>query len=200
MGDASSTSAAMRKRSRACGLWAWCDQDIHVTLRSHSSTGSGAKKLDPFHGFATKHRTNLLSQTRLHSKNSYHLGVVNFRVAITTDALNPGNPVPNRDDLELTLPADGQLLERTIPFEAGPGSFCVHAQLENGINRLTKCADLGVIPPPFAGIRPFVICLQHRGAEAGRGSGFPANRWHGSRASAFCSSGFRLAIRSGPSR
>jgi hypothetical protein len=65
-----------------------------------------------------------------------------------------GNPVPDRYELTVTLSADGKRVERTIPFETGPGYFSLHAQFESGTNRLMRWLDLGVIPPPFPGVRP----------------------------------------------
>src|SRR6266404_7886626 len=37
-----------------------------------------------------------------------------------------GKPVLSRDELKLTLPADGERVERSILFENGPGYFIIH--------------------------------------------------------------------------
>jgi len=65
-----------------------------------------------------------------------------------------GKPVPSRDDLKVTLPADRRQVERTIPLEAGLGYFSIHAQFEGGRTRVTRWLDLGVVPAPFPGPRP----------------------------------------------
>jgi len=65
-----------------------------------------------------------------------------------------GNPLPKRDELTLALPADGEQVERRIPFETELGYFSIRAQFGDGTTSVTRWLDLGVVPPPFPGPRP----------------------------------------------
>jgi hypothetical protein len=65
-----------------------------------------------------------------------------------------GRPVPHPYQVTETLPAAGERVERTIPFQSGPGYFSIHAEFEGGTTRMTRWSDLGVVSPPVPGIRP----------------------------------------------
>lgn len=64
-----------------------------------------------------------------------------------------GNPVSWKSELSVDLPA-GKSVEQYVPFFAGPGYFEVHAEASAGEEKASAVTDLGVVPPPWPGVRP----------------------------------------------
>src|SRR6266436_6407287 len=65
-----------------------------------------------------------------------------------------GKPVPSRDDVKITLPANGNRVERTILFQPGLGYFNIDAKFTSGTTEVVRRSDLGIVHPPFPGPRP----------------------------------------------
>ena len=65
-----------------------------------------------------------------------------------------GRPVPGPDPLKIFLPADGQTVQRSIPFQPGLGYFSIKANFHNRKAALSRWTDLGIVIPPLKGPRP----------------------------------------------
>jgi len=65
-----------------------------------------------------------------------------------------GKPIPTRDCVTITLPADGDKVKRTILFRPGLGYFNIDAKFTAGTTEVTRRSDLGIVHPPFSGPRP----------------------------------------------
>lgn len=65
-----------------------------------------------------------------------------------------GRPVKSRIDFQITLPSDGRRVERAISFQPGLGYFSITATFQSGKSEVSRWMDLGIVYPPFKGVRP----------------------------------------------
>jgi hypothetical protein len=63
-------------------------------------------------------------------------------------------PLPSRYDVNIAVPADGNKIEKFIPFQAGVGYFNIRAKFQAGGTEAAGSVDLGVVHRPVPGLRP----------------------------------------------
>jgi hypothetical protein len=63
-------------------------------------------------------------------------------------------PILSRFDFKITVPAEGNKVERSIPFQAGLGYFSITAKFQAGNSEAARSLDLGIVHHPFPGPRP----------------------------------------------
>ncbi len=78
-----------------------------------------------------------------------HQVAVRFRVTDIFDKPVAWNPA-----FTVSLPANGARVRKTIAFVEGKGYFSIWVTFRQGAAKLMGWTDLGIVPPPWPGVRP----------------------------------------------